>query len=125
MDGNHLKPSQVFKKLTSAADLNNIRKIFKNRHRLRPMQTACRVCKYDQPAKIALPGYPMRKSFWCWTSWFLFLFLLDFTLPFAFLKKIPTVMGSFLFWLIWIVVAVISMFIMFLPWQDNESQKEQ
>lgn len=63
----------------------------------------------------------MRKSFWCWVGWFLFLFVLDLTLPFVFLKKIPTVMGSFLFWLIWIVVAIISMFIMFLRWQDNES----
>jgi len=63
----------------------------------------------------------MRKSLWCWTGWFLFLLLLDFTLPFVYLKQIPTVMGSFLFWLIWIVVAIISMFIMFLRWQDDES----
>jgi len=63
----------------------------------------------------------MRKSFWCWAGWFLFLLILDFALPFVFLKNIPTVMGSFLFWLLWIAVAIISMFIMFLKWIDNES----
>lgn len=61
------------------------------------------------------------KSFWCWAGWFLFLFVLDFTIPFVFLKKVPTVAGSFLFWLVWITVAIISMFIMFRRWQDRES----
>ena len=63
----------------------------------------------------------MRKIFWCWVGWFLFLFVIDFTLPYVLLRKIPTVQGSFLFWLVWIAVAIISMFVMFLQWQDNES----
>jgi len=63
----------------------------------------------------------MKKSFWRWAGWFLFLLVLDFVLPFVFLKNVATVMGSFLFWLLWIVVAIISMFVMFLRWQDIES----
>lgn len=66
----------------------------------------------------------MGKSLWSWVGWFLFLFLLDFTLPFVLLKKIAAIQGSFLFWLIWIIVAIISMFIIFSQWRDNESGKE-
>jgi uncharacterized membrane protein YhaH (DUF805 family) len=62
----------------------------------------------------------MSASFWCWIGWFLFLFLLDFLIPFEYLTKIARLSGSFLFWIIWIVVATASMFVMFLRWRDNE-----
>ncbi|MEW6673559.1 MAG: hypothetical protein AB1427_17835 [Thermodesulfobacteriota bacterium] len=77
-----------------------------------------------QIGQLNLSAHPMKKSFWRWAGWFLFLFVLDFTLPFVFLNKIQTVLGSFLFWLVWIVVAIISMFVIFLQWQDTETRKD-
>ncbi len=64
----------------------------------------------------------MQKSFVLWVIWFVFLFILDFFIPFFLLKDVPALKGSFLFWMVWILVAVVSMFIMFLPWQENEIQ---
>jgi drug/metabolite transporter (DMT)-like permease len=64
----------------------------------------------------------MQKSFVLWVIWFVFLFILDFFIPFFLLTDVPALKGSFLFWIIWILVAVVSMFIMFLPWQENEIQ---
>ena len=61
----------------------------------------------------------MIASCWWWIGWFLFLFLLDFLTPFYYLKEIPRLSGSFLFWIIWILVAIVSMFVMFLQWRDN------
>jgi len=48
----------------------------------------------------------VRKVFWGWVAWFLFLFVLDFTIPFLGLKDVPKVTGSFLFWILWILVAI-------------------
>jgi uncharacterized membrane protein YhaH (DUF805 family) len=61
----------------------------------------------------------MIASFWRWIGWFLCLFLLDFLIPFRYLREIPRLSGSFLFWIIWILVAIASMFVMFLRWRDN------
>jgi len=61
----------------------------------------------------------MGKFFWGWVCWFVFLFILDFTIPFYVLKNVPTVMGSFLFWVIWMLVAIASMFIIFLRWKED------
>ncbi|MGD8521050.1 MAG: hypothetical protein PVF56_07895 [Desulfobacterales bacterium] len=62
----------------------------------------------------------MGKSFWGWVSWFVFLFLLDFIIPFKILKDSPTLTASFLFWVLWVIVAIVSMFIIFLRWQENK-----
>jgi hypothetical protein len=62
----------------------------------------------------------MGKAFWGWVSWFAFLFLLDFSIPFKILKDIPTLTASFLFWVFWGIVAIVSMFIIFLRWQEGE-----
>jgi drug/metabolite transporter (DMT)-like permease len=64
----------------------------------------------------------MGKTFWFWVGWFLFLFCLDFFIPFYLLKNIPKLTGSFIFWVIWIFVAIISMFAIFLKWQENEER---
>jgi hypothetical protein len=64
----------------------------------------------------------MGKAFWGWVCWFLFLFILDFIVPFYLLRDVPRLSGSFLFWIIWVVVAIISMFIIFLKWQQDERQ---
>ena len=64
----------------------------------------------------------MQKSFVLWVIWFVFLFILDFFIPFFLVTDVPALKGSFLFWMVWILVAVVSMFIMFLPWQENEIQ---
>lgn len=61
----------------------------------------------------------MGKLFWGWVAWFLFLFVLDFTIPFIGFKHVPTVTGSFLFWTLWIVVAIASMFLIFSRWREN------
>ncbi len=63
----------------------------------------------------------MKPSFLIWACWFIFLFLVDFIIPFTLLTNVPRMSGSFLFWLIWIGVAIISMFMMFLRWQDEHS----
>ncbi len=62
----------------------------------------------------------MKKSLWIWIGWFTFLFVLDFTLPFLVFDKVPTIKGSFLFWLLWVIVAIVSMFIIFLQWRDDK-----
>jgi hypothetical protein len=64
-------------------------------------------------------GMKMSKSLQNWGLWFLFLFVLDFVVPFSVLKDIPRLSGSFLFWMVWIVVAIVSMFIIFLKWQED------
>ena len=60
----------------------------------------------------------MGKGFWGWIAWFLFLFLLDFLVPFIWLKNVPRITGSFLFWILWITVAIGSMFLIFLRWRE-------
>jgi len=53
-----------------------------------------------------------------WLIWFLFLFLVDFIVPFAWLSTIQKVTGAFLFWIIWTLVAIVSMFVIFLRWRE-------
>jgi len=65
----------------------------------------------------------MKKQLWAWITWFLFLFVLDFTVPFFVLDDIPRLRGSFLFWIVWMIIAVISMFIMFMGWKNNSVRK--
>jgi len=65
----------------------------------------------------------MGASFWWWVGWFVFLFLLDFLIPFQYLRETPRLTGSFLFWIIWILIAIASMFVMFLQWHDNEKHR--
>jgi hypothetical protein len=61
----------------------------------------------------------MGKAFWGWVCWFIFLFIVDFTIPFRALKEVQTVSGSFLFWIIWMAVAIVSMFAIFLRWGET------
>jgi uncharacterized membrane protein YhaH (DUF805 family) len=67
----------------------------------------------------------MSPSFWWWIGWFLFLFVLDFLIPFQYLMKVPKLSGSFLFWIIWILAAIASIFVMVLRWRDNEKTAEK
>ena len=67
----------------------------------------------------------MGKLFWGWIAWFLFLFALDFTIPFIGFKHIPKVTGSFLFWILWVVVAIASMFLIFFRWRENYDNNEE
>ena len=53
-----------------------------------------------------------------WLIWFLFLFVLDFVVPFTWLSQVQKVTGPFLFWTIWTLVAVVSMFAIFLNWKE-------
>ena len=62
----------------------------------------------------------MQKSLALWITWFVFLLLLNFYLPFVVLVDVPNLSGSFLFWVIWVIVAIVSMFIIFLKWRDAE-----
>lgn len=66
----------------------------------------------------------MGKGFWGWIAWFLFLFVLDFFVPFIWLKNVPKITGSFLFWIIWITIAIVSMFLMILRWREPQQQGE-
>lgn len=66
----------------------------------------------------------MGSSFWGWVCWFLFLFILDFFIPFYVLQDFPMLEGSFAFWLTWIIVAIASMFVIFHRWQDYEDGQE-
>ena len=64
----------------------------------------------------------MSKAFWGWVCWFLFLFLVDFTIPFHVLKGVRKIQGSFLFWIIWVAVAIASMFAIFLRWREGDTK---
>ena len=66
----------------------------------------------------------MGKGLWGWIAWFLFLLILDFLIPFVWLKNVPHIMGSFLFWILWISVAVVSMFLIFLRWREPPGRAE-
>ncbi len=66
----------------------------------------------------------MAKGIWAWIAWFLFLFLLDFVVPFVWLKNVPKIWGSFLFWVLWITVAIGSMFFIFLRWREPDERGE-
>lgn len=61
----------------------------------------------------------MSKAFWGWVCWFIFLFVVDFIIPFHTLKGVRQVQGSFLFWIIWIAIAIVSMFAIFLRWREG------
>ncbi len=65
----------------------------------------------------------MGKGFWGWIAWFIFLLLLDFVIPFFWLKNVPKITGSFLFWTLWVSVAIGSMFFIFLRWREPEEEK--
>jgi len=60
----------------------------------------------------------MDKKFLGWAAWFIFLIILDFSVPFLCFKHVPKVTGSFLFWVTWILVAIVSMFLIFLKWNE-------
>jgi hypothetical protein len=60
----------------------------------------------------------MGKKFWLWLAWFVFLLVLNFTIPFTMLKETASFYGSFMFWVIWDLVAIISMFLMFRGWRE-------
>lgn len=66
----------------------------------------------------------MGKGLWGWIAWFLFLLLLDFVIPFVWLKNVPNITGSFLFWIVWISVAIGSMFLIFLRWREPQGRGE-
>ena len=61
----------------------------------------------------------MGKALWGWMCWFIFLFIMDFTIPFHVLNGVRKVSGSFLFWIIWMTVAIMSMFAIFLRWREK------
>jgi len=61
----------------------------------------------------------MGKALWGWVCWFLFLIIIDLTIPFHILKGIQRVRGSFLFWIVWMAVAIASMFAIFLRWRED------
>jgi hypothetical protein len=52
-----------------------------------------------------------------WLMWFLFLFVLDLLVPFAWLSQVQKITGAFLFWTLWTIVAIVSMFLIFLKWR--------
>jgi uncharacterized membrane protein YhaH (DUF805 family) len=62
----------------------------------------------------------MKRAFWAWLFWFVFLFIVDFVIPFRFLSDVKLITGSFLFWIAWIVAALISMFMIVNKWRDSE-----
>ena len=62
----------------------------------------------------------MGKGLCGWIAWFLFLLVLDFAIPFVWLKSVPKITGSFLFWIVWISVAIGSMFLIFLRWREPQ-----
>lgn len=64
----------------------------------------------------------MGKAFWGWVCWFIFLFIVDFTIPFRALKGVERVTGSFLFWIIWMAIAIVSMFAIFLRWREGDKK---
>jgi hypothetical protein len=66
----------------------------------------------------------MSTSFWGWVVWFLFLFALDFTIPFIGFKGVPKVTGSFLFWIVWVIVAIVSMFVIFSRWREDHGDRQ-
>jgi hypothetical protein len=63
----------------------------------------------------------MKRAFWAWLCWFVFLFVADFVIPYNFLDNVKLVTGSFLFWIVWILMAIISMFVIVSKWKDAES----
>jgi hypothetical protein len=65
-------------------------------------------------------GEQVQKRIWIWLGWFVFLFVIDFWVPFSVLTGVPKMTGSFLFWIIWICVAIVSMFMIFLRWREVE-----
>lgn len=67
----------------------------------------------------------MERSLGNWGLWFLFLFVLDFSIPFLVFHNRPTLAGSFLFWTVWVVIAIISMFAIFLRWRDAGDTPER
>ena len=62
----------------------------------------------------------MRRAFWAWLSWFAFLFVAAFVVPFHFLSHVKRVTGGFLFWIVWILVAILSMFVIVGKWKDPD-----
>ncbi len=66
----------------------------------------------------------MSKVFWGWVAWFLFLFVVGFTIPFIWYQDVPKVTGSFLFWTLWVLVAIVSMFLIFSRWREDHDDHE-
>ena len=64
----------------------------------------------------------MGKVLWGWVCWFIFLLIVDFTIPFQALKGVGKVSGSFLFWIIWMAIAIASMFAIFLRWREKDTK---
>jgi len=62
----------------------------------------------------------MAKHFRAWVLWFVFLIVIDFTVPFLLLKDVPKLTGSFLFWIVWVLAAIAGMFFIFLRWREGE-----
>ena len=59
----------------------------------------------------------MKRSFWVWVGWFIFLLVLDLVIPWAVLSSVPRTTGALLFWPIWALAAIVSCFMLFLNWK--------
>jgi len=60
----------------------------------------------------------VRRSFWVWLGWFIFLLVLDLVIPWVVLSSAPKTSGALLFWPVWALVAIISCFMLFLKWKE-------
>ena len=61
-----------------------------------------------------------EKKLFTWIGWFVFLFILDFVVPYQVLDRVPRLSGSFLFWTVWGLAAIGSMWLMVRGWREGE-----
>ena len=59
------------------------------------------------------------KKLCTWIGWFVFLFILDFAVPYGLLNNVGSLSGSFLFWTVWGLVAIGSMWLMVRGWREG------
>ena len=60
----------------------------------------------------------MKGKRWGWILWFVFLLLLDYTLPYTVLSGVSKVYGAFLFWNLFALTAIASIYVLFWKWRD-------
>ncbi len=60
----------------------------------------------------------MKGKRWGWITWFGFLLLLDYTIPYKLLSGVSKFHGAFLFWNLFAIAAIVSIFVLLWKWRD-------
>jgi hypothetical protein len=61
---------------------------------------------------------PCTKRQVVWLSWFSFMILCSYLIPYTVLTHVPTMYGAYLFWVVVTLAVILSAIALTVPWRD-------